>query len=94
MTESAPQPPPERPSHSECKNECAGQLDRMVAPSLFGDVSPLILAAYNGDEAMFRLLVEGGADVESDGVGALAFALRAQCKTCVDMLLPGLPPVS
>jgi ankyrin repeat protein len=61
-------------------------------PSLFGDVSPLILAAYNGDEAMFRLLMEKGADVESDGVGALAFALRAQCQACVDMLLPKLPP--
>jgi ankyrin repeat protein len=68
-----------------------GAKVRDRAPSLFGDVSPLILAAYNGDEAMFRLLMESGADVESDGVGALAFALRAQCKSCVDMLLPRLP---
>jgi ankyrin repeat protein len=62
------------------------------APSLFGDVSPLILAAYNGDEAMFRLLVENGADVESDAVPALAFSMRAQCKACIEMLLPKLPP--
>jgi ankyrin repeat protein len=61
-------------------------------PSLFGDVSPLVLAAYNGDEAMFRLLVENGADLEADGVPALAFALRAQCKGCIDLLLPKLPP--
>jgi ankyrin repeat protein len=60
-------------------------------PSLFGDVSPLILAAYNGDEASFRLLVEKGADLESDGVAALAFSLRAQCTACVDMILPKLP---
>jgi len=62
------------------------------APSLFGDVSPLVLSAYNGDEAMFRLLIESGADVESDAVPALAFAMRAQCQACVDMLLPKLPP--
>ncbi|HEY0872027.1 MAG TPA: ankyrin repeat domain-containing protein [Vicinamibacterales bacterium] len=61
-------------------------------PSLFGDASPLILAAYNGDAATFRLLVEKGADLESDGVPALAFALRAQCKSCVDLVLPKLPP--
>ena len=61
-------------------------------PSLFGEVSPLVLAAYNGDEAMFRLLVEKGADIESDGPPALAFSLRAQCTSCVDMLLPKMPP--
>lgn len=69
-----------------------GAKVRDRGPSLFGDVSPLILAAYNGDEATFRLLVEKGADVESDGVGALAFSLRAQCKGCVDLILPKLPP--
>lgn len=61
-------------------------------PSLFGEISPLILAAYNGDEATFRLLIEKGADLEKDGVGALAFALRAQCKACIDVILPKLPP--
>ena len=61
-------------------------------PSVFGDVSPLILAAYNGDEATFRLLVEKGADLGSDGVPALAFALRAHCKSCIDTVLPKLPP--
>jgi ankyrin repeat protein len=60
--------------------------------SLFGEISPLILAAYNSDETMFRLLVEKGADLEADGVPALAFALRAQCKGCTDVLLPKLPP--
>jgi ankyrin repeat protein len=64
------------------------------APSLFGDVSPLILAAYNGDEATFRLLVEKGADLASDGPPALAFALRAQCKGCIEMVLPKLPPAA
>jgi ankyrin repeat protein len=61
-------------------------------PSLFGNVSPLILAAYNSDERMFRLLVEKGADLEADGVPALAFALRAQCKGCIDLMLPKLAP--
>ncbi|HJR58885.1 MAG TPA: ankyrin repeat domain-containing protein [Vicinamibacterales bacterium] len=60
-------------------------------PSLFGDVSPLILAAYNGDEALFRLLVDKGADMASDAVPALAFALRARCQSCVDLLLPHMP---
>lgn len=68
-----------------------GAKVRDRAPSLFGDVSPLILAAYNGDEATFRLLVEKGADLESDGVGALAFSLRAGCMSCAEMILPKLP---
>ncbi len=69
-----------------------GAKVRERAPSLFGDISPLVLAAYNGDEAMFRLLVEKGADLDADGVPALAFSLRAQCKGCIDMVLPKLPP--
>jgi len=69
-----------------------GAKVRDRGPSLFGDVSPLILAAYNGDEAMFRMLAEKGADLESDGVPALAFSLRAQCKSCIETILPKLPP--
>lgn len=69
-----------------------GAKVRERGPSLFGDVSPLILSAYNGDEATFRLLVENGADLESDGVAVLAFSLRAGCKACVDIVLPKLPP--
>lgn len=65
---------------------------RERGPSLFGEVSPIVLAAYNSDGTMFRLLVEHGADLEADGVPALAFALRAQCKGCIDLLLPKLPP--
>jgi ankyrin repeat protein len=69
-----------------------GAKVRDRAPSLFGDISPLILSAYNGDEATFRLLVEKGADLESDGVAALAFSLRAGCRSCVGTILPKLPP--
>jgi ankyrin repeat protein len=69
-----------------------GARVRDRGPSLFGDVSPLILAAYNGDEALFRLFAEKGADLASDAVPALAFSLRAQCKGCIDLLLPHLPP--
>lgn len=68
-----------------------GASVRERGPSLFGEISPLILAAYNGDEATFRLLVEKGADLQKDGVGALAFSLRAQCKGCIDTILPRLP---
>jgi len=69
-----------------------GAKVRDRAPSLFGDASPLVFAAYNGDEAMFRLLVEKGADLEGDAVPALALSLRAQCKACIDMVLPKVPP--
>jgi ankyrin repeat protein len=69
-----------------------GAKVRERGPSLFGDVSPLILAAYNSDEAMFRLLVEKGADLAADGVPALAFALRAQCKGCIELALKEMPP--
>ncbi|MBA2304901.1 MAG: ankyrin repeat domain-containing protein [Acidobacteria bacterium] len=68
-----------------------GAKVRERGPSLFGDVSPLVLAAYNSDEAMFRLLVDNGADLAADAVPALAFALRSQCKGCIDLALKALP---
>ena len=60
------------------------------AGSLFGPVTPLLQAAYSGDETVFRLLMERGADPKAAGPVALALALRSQCRSCFDMLLKGL----
>jgi ankyrin repeat protein len=61
-------------------------------PSLFGDVTPLVQAAYIGDGETFKLLVERGADVEGAGVAALGLGMRAQCKGCVETMLKALQP--
>lgn len=67
-------------------------LDRGASPSekaqaLLGEVTPLVLAAYSGDEATFRLLVARGADVKAAGPAALGLSFRAQCKGCIDTML-------
>ena len=69
-----------------------GANPSVKVPGLFGDLNPLILAAYNGDESTFRLLVERGADLKAAGVPALALSLRARCGSCVETMLKQLAP--
>jgi len=59
-------------------------------PSLFGDVTPLVQAAYIGDGETFKLLVERGADVATAGIAALGLGMRTQCKGCVETMLGAL----
>jgi ankyrin repeat protein len=61
-------------------------------PSLFGEVTPLVQAAYIGNEETFKLLVERGADLETAGVAALGLGMRAQCRGCVEAMLKALQP--
>ena len=63
-----------------------------VTPSLFGPITALTEAAYAGDEATFKLLLERGAQPKMDAPMVLAFALRANCASCVDVILKDLPP--
>lgn len=61
-------------------------------PSLFGELTPLVQAAYIGNEETFKLLVERGADLETAGVAALGLGMRAQCRGCVEAMLKALQP--
>jgi len=57
------------------------------APSLSGDTTPLLEAAYAGNETIMRMLVEHGFEAKSAGPGALALSMRARCDGCVGMFL-------
>ena len=61
-------------------------------PSLFGATTPLIEAAFIADEAIFRMLVERGADLKQAGPVALALAKHSGCDACVDILMKASPP--
>jgi ankyrin repeat protein len=72
-------------------------LDHGAEPSakasgLIGNTTPLAESVSSGDEAVFRLLMERGADVNGAGPGTLGLALRAQCLLCVEMLLEKMNP--
>jgi ankyrin repeat protein len=60
--------------------------------SFGGEITPLTEAALAGNEDAFRLLVAAGADLKAAGPLALAFALRAECKSCADTLANAFPP--
>lgn len=60
--------------------------------TVFGETSPLVLVAQSGDQVMFQLLVDRGADVKAAGPVALAFAYRSGCLKCAALLLPASPP--
>jgi len=60
------------------------------APGLVVDISPLSEAAYSGDQAVFRALVDGGANVKLAGPLALGMAFRSQCMPCIETMLKGL----
>ena len=51
---------------------------------------PLTQAASAGNAALFRVLVDRGADLEAPGGPGLAGAARAGCDTCVDLLIGAL----
>jgi ankyrin repeat protein len=67
-------------------------LERGANPSvkvggLLAEVTPLSEAMYAGDESVFRLLLQRGADREAAGPLALALAFRARCDKCVEDLI-------
>src|SRR5256885_10399312 len=55
-------------------------------------MTPLAEAAYAGDEAVIRILMDRGADVKGAGFLPLVLALRANCAKCVEMLLKSADP--
>ncbi len=62
------------------------------AASLFGETTPLVEAARVGDQPMFDLLKERGADLKGAGPFALALAYKSGCLTCAEALLQTAPP--
>lgn len=54
----------------------------------------LVQVANAGDEEVFRLLVERGADVKAAGAAGLMLAARANCAACVDMLIGSVAPAA
>jgi ankyrin repeat protein len=56
------------------------------AARLNRDTTPLVEAASAGDPATIQLLLDHRADISTSGSVALAFALRAQCAECVELL--------
>jgi hypothetical protein len=69
-----------------------GATVNVKAAGLIGETTPLAEATYSGDEAVFRLLLDHGADVTAAGPAPLALALRAECVSCVEALLKSTPP--
>lgn len=69
-----------------------GAKVNVKAPVLFGETTPLVEATYAGDEAAVQLLADHGADVKNAGPLALAFAMRAGCKKCVEMFMKDAAP--
>lgn len=51
---------------------------------------PLREAATAADPDIMKLLIDRGADIEASGGSALAAALAANCRRCVDLLAKGL----
>lgn len=60
------------------------------APGLVVDLTPLSEAAYTGDQAVFRTLVDRGANLNVAGPLALGLSFRSQCMPCVETMLKGL----
>jgi ankyrin repeat protein len=58
------------------------------AASLFGPTTALTEAAYVGDPDAMEMLIRRGADPKVSGFLALALALKADCTTCAEILLP------
>jgi ankyrin repeat protein/mono/diheme cytochrome c family protein len=60
------------------------------AGRLNNPTNPLIEAANVGEAATIRLLLDHGADARTNGYVAPAFALRAHCIECFELLVPSL----
>jgi ankyrin repeat protein len=52
------------------------------------NTNPLFAAARHGDEPLLRLLLDRGVDVNASGYGGVAFALKAGCRACAQLLAP------
>ena len=61
-----------------------------TAPGQGDKTSPLLEASLAGDADTLRLLLDAGAALKPAGFVALAFALHADCRACVDLLAPKL----
>lgn len=70
----------------------AGANVNVRAPSLVGETTPLVQAAYVGDPAIFKMLVERGASLADAGAPALGLSMRAQCGDCIGILMKALNP--
>jgi ankyrin repeat protein len=60
------------------------------APGLGGTTSPLIEAAYRGDAAAMRLLLQYGARAKDAGLIGVALSVSAHCAECLDLIAPAL----
>lgn len=60
------------------------------APGQGDKTSPLLEASLAGEAETIRLLLAAGADLKDVGFVALAFAIHADCKACVDLMAPKL----
>src|SRR5262249_27136911 len=66
-------------------------LDRGADPavkcaSYLGEMTPLTYAALAGDETVFRMLIERDAKRKGPMFMPLAFAVRANCAKCIELL--------
>ncbi|HEV2495655.1 MAG TPA: ankyrin repeat domain-containing protein [Terriglobia bacterium] len=57
------------------------------SPSLFGPMTPLGEAAYVGDDAVIKMLLERGADAKGAGFNPLSYAMLSHSTHCVDLLI-------
>lgn len=57
------------------------------SPALFGLMTPLAEAAYAGDAATMRTLIQHGADVNGAGANTLGNAIMVNCEACVDLVI-------
>ncbi|MDD5542598.1 MAG: ankyrin repeat domain-containing protein [Acidobacteriia bacterium] len=69
-----------------------GANPSVKAPGLFGDETPISGAAYAGDAGVLQMLIDKGADVKTAGPISLAFAIRANCTACINLLLKSASP--
>jgi ankyrin repeat protein len=63
-----------------------------IGPSLFGPTSALAEAAYAGDEAIFKLLLDRGADLKTAIPAGYYLAHRSGCQFCATTILEAMPP--
>jgi ankyrin repeat protein len=61
-----------------------------TAPGQGDKTSPLLEASLAGEAETLRLLLAAGSETKEAGFVALAFALHADCRACVDLLVPKL----